>query len=275
MTRFGWTDQAGSTSGYTTNPVEDISYVDAHDNETLFDSIAYKLPIETTMDQRIRFQIMSIGVPMLSQGVPFVLAGSDLLRSKSLDRDSYNSSDWFNAIHWDLTTNGFGRGVPPKLANESQADPDVLTRAQALLNNPNLVPTAGQMTKTSKMYQDLLKIRYSSPLFRLGTGKEVTKRVKSLVGGKTSPLGLIAMQVMDTGKGISNLDKKYKSVVMIFNATAKSRTVTVKSLKSATFILSPVQSSRSGADSLVKTSKYKSGSFTVPAMTIAVFMQTK
>lgn len=30
------------------------------------------------------------------QGIPFFHAGDELLRSKSLDRDSYNSGDWFN-----------------------------------------------------------------------------------------------------------------------------------------------------------------------------------
>ena len=32
----------------------------------------------------------------ISQGIPFFHAGDEMLRSKSLDRDSYNSGDWFN-----------------------------------------------------------------------------------------------------------------------------------------------------------------------------------
>ena len=39
---------------------------------------------------------LALATVMLSQGRPFVHAGDDLLRSKSLDRDSYNSGDWFN-----------------------------------------------------------------------------------------------------------------------------------------------------------------------------------
>ena len=35
------------------------------------------------------------------QGVGFVALGSERLRSKSLDRNSYNSGDWFNQIRWD------------------------------------------------------------------------------------------------------------------------------------------------------------------------------
>ena len=37
-------DYNGSPAGYTQDPSEVISYVDAHDNETLFDSLTYKLP---------------------------------------------------------------------------------------------------------------------------------------------------------------------------------------------------------------------------------------
>ena len=40
-------------------------------------------------------------------------AGIDTLRSKSLDRNSFNSGDWFNPLDWTATDNGFGRGLPP------------------------------------------------------------------------------------------------------------------------------------------------------------------
>ncbi|CAM5682128.1 hypothetical protein SGLAM104S_10654 [Streptomyces glaucescens] len=47
----------------------------------------------------------------LSQGPALSQAGTDLLRSKSLDRNSYDSGDWFNAVHWNCADgNGFGRG---------------------------------------------------------------------------------------------------------------------------------------------------------------------
>jgi len=41
-------------------------------------------------------------------GVPFIHAGDDLLRSKSLDRDSYNSGDHFNRVDWTGSDNNFG-----------------------------------------------------------------------------------------------------------------------------------------------------------------------
>jgi pullulanase/glycogen debranching enzyme len=51
---------------------------------------------------------LALALPLLSQGVPFVHAGDDLLRSKSLDRDSYNSGDHFNRIDWTGQCNNFG-----------------------------------------------------------------------------------------------------------------------------------------------------------------------
>ena len=90
----------GQPAGYTQNPQENIVYVSAHDNETLFDAVQYKAPLTATPDDRARMQWLGIDLVALSQGVPFFHAGDELLRSKSLDRDSYDSGDWFNKIDW-------------------------------------------------------------------------------------------------------------------------------------------------------------------------------
>lgn len=42
------------------------------------------------------FSMNSTNEVSLLQGIPFFHAGDEMLRSKSLDRDSYNSGDWFN-----------------------------------------------------------------------------------------------------------------------------------------------------------------------------------
>ena len=56
----------------------------------------------------------------LSQGVPFFHAGEDLLRSKSLDRNSYNSGDWFNKLDFTSASNNWGVGLPPAGDNQAQ-----------------------------------------------------------------------------------------------------------------------------------------------------------
>ncbi len=53
-------DYNGQPAGYTADPQEAITYVDAHDNETLYDALAYKLPQSTSMADRVRMQTLSL-----------------------------------------------------------------------------------------------------------------------------------------------------------------------------------------------------------------------
>ena len=113
-------DYNGQPTGYTTDPQEVVNYVEAHDNETLYDALVYKLPTDTPMAERIRMQTLALSTTALSQGVSFWHAGGEILRSKSLDRNSYDSGDWFNVLDYSYQTNGFGRGLPPRRDNEAK-----------------------------------------------------------------------------------------------------------------------------------------------------------
>jgi hypothetical protein len=84
-------DYNGQPAGYTADPQENIVYIEAHDNQTLYDVTQYKMPASATMDERVRAQNVGLSIDCLAQGVPFFHAGSDMLRSKSLDPNSYNS----------------------------------------------------------------------------------------------------------------------------------------------------------------------------------------
>src|SRR6185503_12518588 len=117
--RFGRTvaardvDYNGQRAGYTADPQEVINYVDAHDNDTLFDAIQLKAPVATAMADRVRMQNLGMSLLAFGQGVPFFHAGVELLRSKSLDRNSYNSGDWFNKLDFTYGSNNWGVGLPP------------------------------------------------------------------------------------------------------------------------------------------------------------------
>ena len=54
------------------------------------------------MDDRARVQILAAAITMFSQGIAYFHAGIEGLRSKSLDRNSFDSGDWFNRIDWTL-----------------------------------------------------------------------------------------------------------------------------------------------------------------------------
>ncbi|MBA0692401.1 hypothetical protein Goari_009967, partial [Gossypium aridum] len=99
--------------------LEMVNYVSAHDNETLFDIISLKTPVGISVEDRCRMNHFATSIIALTQGIPFFHAGDEMLRSKSLDRDSYNSGDWFNRLDFTYNSNNWGAGLPPKQKNEN------------------------------------------------------------------------------------------------------------------------------------------------------------
>src|SRR5262249_39055342 len=85
-------DYFGSPTGYTASPKENIAYASVHDNETLFDIAAYKHAPGTSVTAAARAQAVGLSLIVLAEGVPFVHAGDELLRSKTGDSNSYNSA---------------------------------------------------------------------------------------------------------------------------------------------------------------------------------------
>jgi pullulanase-type alpha-1,6-glucosidase len=259
-------DYNGSPAGYADQPDEVVTYVDAHDNETLFDELTYKLPADTTMDQRIRANTVALSFTALAQTPSFWHAGTDLLRSKSLDRNSYNSGDWFNRLDWTGADNGFGHGLPPKADNGSK-----WTYQKPLLGDPALKPSPDDVATATAQAQDLLRLRFSSPLFRLGSAEAITQKVSFPVSGTAAQRdGVIVMRIDDTvGR---NVDRQLRGAVVVFNTGPESVVQPVPGL-SGTWTLSPVQ--EGGSDPVVKSAAWdqRAGSFTVPGRTVAVFVQ--
>ena len=92
------------------------------------------------MADRVRMNTLSLATTALAQTPSFWHAGADLLRSKSLDRNSYDSGDWFNTLDWTGADNGFGHGLPPKPDNEAK-----WSFMKPLLADPALKPTAADV----------------------------------------------------------------------------------------------------------------------------------
>ncbi len=99
----------GQGAGYASQPGEVVNYVENHDNQTLFDNNAIKLPQGTSREDRARVQTLGAAIVAFSQGIAYFHAGQDILRSKSLDRNSFDSGDWFNRLDWSYADNHFGR----------------------------------------------------------------------------------------------------------------------------------------------------------------------
>ncbi|MGK4583650.1 pullulanase-type alpha-1,6-glucosidase [Kitasatospora sp. HPMI-4] len=259
-------DYNGSPTGYAANPGEAVEYLDAHDNTDLFDALAYKLPVTTSPADRARMQALGLSLTALAQGPGFAQAGSDLLRSKSLDSNSYNSGDWFNSVSWDCRQgNGWGRGLPMAADNES-----MWPTAKALLADPRLRVGCAEMTASSAMYEQFLRIRQTSPLFALASSAEVQRRLSFPLSGTAGETpGVITMHL--DGTGLSGAEK---GVTVVFNATPTDQKQTVAALAGTGQRLHPVQAA--GADPVVKRSAFSTatGTFTVPARTVAVFVQS-
>ncbi|QIK84848.1 pullulanase-type alpha-1,6-glucosidase [Sanguibacter sp. HDW7] len=259
-------DYRGAPAGYASQPDEVVTYVDAHDNETLFDILTLKLPTDTSMADRVRMNTLSLATTTLAQTPTFWHAGTDLLRSKSLDRDSYNSGDHFNAVDWTGQSNNFGVGLPPEEKNGEKWS--IMT---PLLSDPALKPSAADIATANTQALDLLRLRYSTSLLRLGSADLIKQKVTFPGSGADAVPGLLLMQVDD--KVGTDVDTALDGALVAFNASPEPITTTVASLKGRTFTLSPIQAK--GTDAVVKSTRFdaRTGTVTIPARTVALLVE--
>ncbi len=259
----------GQPAGYAKDPPDVINYISAHDNQTIFDIDQYKIPIAATMDDRVRINNLGVALVGLAQGIPFFHAGDDILRSKSFDRNSYNSGDWFNRLDWSYRTNNFAVGLPPESDNRS----DWRTMTPFLLN-PAIKPGFDDILRAHLYFKDILRIRKSSPLFRLHTGEEVKRCLKFYNVGPGQQPALIVMMLSNKIGPV--LDSRVQTIVVLFNVDRIPKTVTVPDCVGAALELHPVLLC-SFADSVVRLSRYDQeiGTFIIPPRTTAVFVEKR
>ncbi|MEL4503984.1 pullulanase-type alpha-1,6-glucosidase [Luteococcus sp. H138] len=256
-------DYNGWPAGYATEPFEVINYVDAHDNETLWDALTMKLPQDLPMDQRILMNTLCLATVTFGQA-PFLWhAGADLLRSKSLDRNSFNSGDWFNRLDWTGTDNGFGHGLP-------SAD-DNMTRwhwLKPLLGDRSLKPSAAQVAAAAHQAHMLLKVRRSSRLFRLGNTEQIITKVHfPLSGTDAARPGVVTMHI-DDREGV-RVDPDLQGLVVVFNSRGEDVRQEIPALAGERFVVSPLQPQ--DVYPVIQRAHFDGEAFEVPARTVAVF----
>ena len=253
----------GQPAGYAGTPLEDVNYCSVHDNQTLFDAIQIKSAASDTIATRARRQVLAMSILTLAQGVPFFHAGDDILRSKDMDNGSYNSGDWFNKIDWSLQGSNWGIGLPIAGVNQTQWPIE-----QPLLANAGLKPSSANIVSTAQAFQDFLKIRYSTGLFRMTTLGEIQQNLSFLNTGQNQTAGLIVMRLDDHGHNYGGAHH----LLVFFNAANIATTYTDPTLQGLKLHLHPVQ--QSSADATVRQSSFdgKIGTATIPALTTAVFI---
>ena len=129
-----------STKPWATEPTQMISYVSCHDDMCLVDRLKSSIP-GISMDELIRLNQLAQTAVFISQGVPFMLSGEEMLRDKKGVHNSYNSPDSINQLDWD----------------NMKRYPQVL-----------------------EYYQKLIQLRKNHPAFRLGSADLVRKHLEFL-----------------------------------------------------------------------------------------------
>ncbi|MBW3732836.1 pullulanase-type alpha-1,6-glucosidase [Aeromonas dhakensis] len=260
-------DYNGQPAGYAQDPTEIQNYVDKHDNQTLFDNLIYKAPQGADL---VRMQGVSLATAMLGQGIPFTHAGVELLRSKSMERDSYDSGDWYNRVDYTLADNNFNKGLPRK-----DKDGDNYPLIEQVLGK-HVKPSGADMATMVGFYQELAELRQSSRLLRLGSGAEVIKRVDFRNTGPDQVPGLIVMTVDDGINAGADLDPAIDGLVVMINATNAPQSISNfrdgndQPIDLASLQLSPAHH---GGESIARDAAVNGGTLTLGAWSAAVFVK--
>jgi pullulanase/glycogen debranching enzyme len=252
-------DYGGQPAGYAAQPGEAVAYVENHDNHTLFDANVLKLPLGTSMAERIRAQTVASAAVLFSQGVVYVHAGQEMLRSKSLDRNSYDSGDWFNRYDPSLRDNGFAAGLPPKTDNGRDWDD-----LKPLLRGVRK-PTPAEIRQAREAFLDLLAIRQGSPLFRLATAEEVQRRLRFHNTGPQQDPALIVAELDGSGLGTPSL-------LIALNGAAGARELQAE-LGEGWRLHPRLARPGAGDPRLARQASAKGGLLRVPARSAAVFIR--
>lgn len=132
-----------SDVNWALQPTQMIAYVSCHDDMCLVDRLKASIPGLTT-DELIRLDLLAQTVVMTSQGVPFMLSGEEMLRTKRGVHNSYNSPDSINHLDW----------------NNLKRYPQVMD-----------------------YYSRLIALRKAHPAFHLGDAQQVREHLEFLPGG--------------------------------------------------------------------------------------------
>lgn len=256
-----------SQSSYAKDPADIINYVSKHDGSTLWDKLQYGLAVDMTVDDRVRAQNIAISMPILSQGIPFLQIGGDLLRSKSMDKNSYDNGDWYNLVDFTKNTNNWNVGLPIEID-----DGKTVADVSAIIANVETTVQASHIEFASQVFNEFLAIRAGSKLFRLATAQDVDDRVGFHNTGSSQTKSLIVMS-LDDGTGLADIDPNNDAIVVVINGSASEQSHTVATATG--FELHSIH--QTSADSSVQTASFSAGAsegtFTVPALTTAVFVK--
>ncbi len=257
---------AGQIAGYASQPGEVVNYVENHDNQTLFDAHVLKLPRSTGPEDRARVQVLGLALTAFSQGVAYFHAGIETMRSKNGDRNSYDSGDRFNRLDWTFSDNFWGTGLPPQRDNA-----ELWPLLKPLLADAALKPGPQHIRFVRDAFYDLLRIRASSALWRLGSTDEVVQRLRFLNTGPAQQ-GAVVVGHLD-GRGLAGAG--FAELLYAINASPQPARLELAALQGRQWVLHPVHRAANAADSRpAKEARWDavSGVLQVPPRTALVYV---
>jgi pullulanase-type alpha-1,6-glucosidase len=259
-------DYAGQPAGYVSEPFEVVNYVENHDNPTLFDINALKLPRPTSPAERARVQMLGAAVVAFSQGIAYYHAGIETLRSKSLDRNSFNSGDWFNRLDWTYRDNNWGVGLPPAWDNGSNWH-----LMRPLLGEAGIKPAPAEITWMRDAFLDLLRIRSGTTLLRLRSAADIRQRLRLLNTGPQQIATVLVGHV--DGEGYAGAG--FLELLYFINVDLEAHALTLPSERGKAWNLHPLQASTNAADARPREQAAvdsASGRFNIPARSAVVYV---
>lgn len=90
---------ASTKWAWSITPLQSVNYVSCHDNYTLYDKLKLSRP-EAKLPELARMACLAGAVLLTSQGIPFMHAGVEMLRTKKGHGNTYKSGDEYNMIDW-------------------------------------------------------------------------------------------------------------------------------------------------------------------------------
>ncbi|WP_395343976.1 alpha-1,6-glucosidase domain-containing protein [Ningiella sp. W23] len=270
--------------GYAKDPADIINYVSKHDNETLWDQFNYVLPADITLAERVRASNIGISLPLMSQGIPFLQIGGDFLRSKSMDRNTFDAGDWFTLTDFTFETNNWNVGLP--LAEDNEGAWPAISQ---FMNSPERAASMNDIEFAAEVFQEFLSIRASSPLLRLTTADDIIDRLGFHNLGEDQQQGLIVMSLDDglvldemgepAEQQRADLDPMVDAMVVVVNSGYEEKSIDVMTASGfelhSTHANSVDPTVRGASFSDSSEGEMVQGTFTVPAMTMAVFVKNQ
>lgn len=153
---------------WAVNPGQSINYVAAHDNLTLYDKLlaSNKGASEETIRNMSK---LADAIILTSQGVPFIHAGSEFLRTKFGDHNSYRSPDSINALNWNMKTRNL----------------DVFNYYKGLIALRKEFPAFRLRTEEEIQNNLIFYTAYKNPPLKMNKDNIVTYLLKDPTQGKT------------------------------------------------------------------------------------------